>query len=415
MTTRRTPSADEAPLVTVVVPFFNLSAYLEEALAGVAAQTVTGIETILVDDGSEPAEAARARELSDRYGARYVRQENAGLSAARNKGISLARAPYVLPLDADDRIAPTMVEKTLWFLAARPRLGYVSTGLRDFGARNGFWMEQYDPYVLCLRNLACVASMIRKAALDDIGGYDETMNRGYEDWNLWVSFLEKGWRGALLAEHLYEYRIRPGSMYSHSLEVHDELVDEIRLRHRQLYSMSPQFRLWLEHICRWKAEKALARFRSAVGGHRTYAGPAARLRRFSLVKQLRARMAGRSKEAVEALDALSRNLKAAHCYRRKGVTNVLGLLDAQGPELQREVDALRRRFPPAGHALYILCTRGEGETSFEHADKPCAQMYILGNFLPQWAQEYFVEYYRRTRASDIVVGNSSQVLTGYRP
>src|SRR4051812_15947600 len=110
-----------APLVSVIVPCFGQAHYLPEAVGSVLAQTFTDWECIIVDDGSPDDTAAVAARLAagdDRI--KIVRQENRGLPGARNAGIRAARGRYILPLDADDRLEPTMLEKTVAVLQSDP-------------------------------------------------------------------------------------------------------------------------------------------------------------------------------------------------------------------------------------------------------------------------------------------------------
>ena len=105
------PSHSPSPLTggSVVIPAFNYARYLPEAIASVLAQTFTALELIVVDDGSTDGTADACAQYTDpRF--RYVRQENAGLSAARNTGILQARHSYIAFLDADDRWEPGFLE-----------------------------------------------------------------------------------------------------------------------------------------------------------------------------------------------------------------------------------------------------------------------------------------------------------------
>ncbi len=96
------------PLVSVVVPYFRMEEHLEETLASIREQTHPRIEVVLVNDGSLRAEDAIVEALADRYDARLVTQPNSGLGAARNLGVGLARGRYVLPVDPDDTLLPTI-------------------------------------------------------------------------------------------------------------------------------------------------------------------------------------------------------------------------------------------------------------------------------------------------------------------
>ena len=99
------------PLVSIVIPYFRLERYVRETVASGAAQTHPEIEIVIVNDGSLRAEDRVVYELADEFGARIVTQANSGLGAARNMGISQSRGRYVVPLDADDTIAPDFVAR----------------------------------------------------------------------------------------------------------------------------------------------------------------------------------------------------------------------------------------------------------------------------------------------------------------
>lgn len=102
------------PSVSVIVPVYDVEAYLEDCLSSIAAQTCGGFEVILVDDGTRdgsPAVMARWAKADPRF--RVIRKENGGLSSARNAGMDEAAGEFLLFVDADDWIAPTLVEDAL--------------------------------------------------------------------------------------------------------------------------------------------------------------------------------------------------------------------------------------------------------------------------------------------------------------
>lgn len=102
-----TEALSPAPGVTVAIACFNQGRFLEDAVRSVLAQTLPAAEIILVDDGSTDDTAARARRYPQ---VAYCRQDNAGLSAARNTGLRLASGDRILFLDADDALAPTTLQ-----------------------------------------------------------------------------------------------------------------------------------------------------------------------------------------------------------------------------------------------------------------------------------------------------------------
>src|SRR5689334_5736274 len=97
----------DAPAISVIVPCYNYGHFLPDAIRSIQAQRFSDWECIIVDDGSQDNTQNVAAQLASKdVRITYVHQSNAGLSAARNKGLSLARGKYIQLLDADDGIAP---------------------------------------------------------------------------------------------------------------------------------------------------------------------------------------------------------------------------------------------------------------------------------------------------------------------
>ena len=102
----------ETPLVSVIIPVYNYDRYLGEAIESVLAQTYKHLEVIVVDDGSTDRSGELAKSFADR-GVRYLRQVNAGIGPARNKGVESAAGGFIAFLDADDRWPLHKVERQL--------------------------------------------------------------------------------------------------------------------------------------------------------------------------------------------------------------------------------------------------------------------------------------------------------------
>src|SRR3712207_1908731 len=111
------------PLVSVVIPCYNQAHFLGEAIESVLAQSYPNVEIIVVDDGSTDATSEVARSYPK---VRLVRQENQGLSGARNAGLARSEGEYVVFLDADDRLLPEALETGVEYLEARPECAFVS-------------------------------------------------------------------------------------------------------------------------------------------------------------------------------------------------------------------------------------------------------------------------------------------------
>ena len=120
---KRASRERRAAVVSIVIPYFRLDRYLRETLASAAAQVHPATEIVIVNDGSLREEDRIVYELAEEYGARVITQVNSGLGAARNFGIAQSRGSYVLPLDADDMIAPEFVARCVTRSSAIPIVG----------------------------------------------------------------------------------------------------------------------------------------------------------------------------------------------------------------------------------------------------------------------------------------------------
>ncbi|MDW8146902.1 MAG: glycosyltransferase family A protein [Roseiflexaceae bacterium] len=168
-------AAPDTLRVSVVIPCYNQARFLPEAVASVVAQTFTDWEIIIVDDGSPDDTAAVAQRLIAAYPdrrIRLIRQENRGLAEARNAGIRVARAPYILPLDADDMIEPEMLALTVAALDTHPDVGFVYTDVRRFGAENNILHTlPYSLERLRFENMMMPATLFRREAWEQVGGF----------------------------------------------------------------------------------------------------------------------------------------------------------------------------------------------------------------------------------------------------
>ncbi|HYM12179.1 MAG TPA: glycosyltransferase, partial [Bryobacterales bacterium] len=201
-------------LVSVVIPCYNPTHFLRETLASVRAQSYRPIETILVNDGTDNAESLALLASLAGSVTRLIEQPNRGLGAARNAGFRAAAGACVLPLDADDRIAPRFVAECAAALEAHPEAAFVYADYRIFGDQERICeLGDYNLYDLLDQNILCYASLIRRADWELAGGYDESMRMGYEDWDFWLRLGERGRFGRLLPQVLFEYRKHGPSLY----------------------------------------------------------------------------------------------------------------------------------------------------------------------------------------------------------
>ena len=207
-----------SPKVTVVIATYNTGKFIGEAIASVFAQTLRDIELIVVDDGSTDDTQAVLRSLADNR-MTIIRQENAGVSAARNAGLAAARAPYIFFLDADDVLKRDALAKMSGTLDRMPqRVACFAHHMKI--AEDGSPLSKpadlrwkFFPAADTLRHLiaknfiACGAICIRTAAARSVGGFNRTLKLG-EDWEFWCRLAALGDFAAMPDDVVLLYRQR---------------------------------------------------------------------------------------------------------------------------------------------------------------------------------------------------------------
>ena len=202
---------------SVVVPLFNYENYVVEALDSVAAQTLNDIELIVVDDCSTDQSGALVMEWMTRHRDRFRRmvlachRENQGLGASRNTAFDLADTLHVMTLDADNRLLPGCCERLLSIMD-REGAAFVYPTIRQFGDGSARMGEApYRPAALIPGNYIDAMALISKEAWAAVGGCS-TSRLGWEDYDLWCRFAERGFHGVHASEVLAEYRVHQSSM-----------------------------------------------------------------------------------------------------------------------------------------------------------------------------------------------------------
>jgi glycosyltransferase involved in cell wall biosynthesis len=226
--------------VAVVIPCFNDGATLRETLASLEAQEPH--ELVVVDDGSDEPETLTVLAALERDGTRVVHRENGGLSAARMTGVAATEAPYVLPLDADDALAPGALATLADALDAAPEAAVAWGDIEVWGelAARLAVARSLDPWLLTYLNDVPVASLVRRSALAAVGGWQ--MGSGYEDWDLWLALAERGYGGVHVPTPTFRYRRRGGRMLDDCTPRHGELYERLRRRHPALFAARAESR-----------------------------------------------------------------------------------------------------------------------------------------------------------------------------
>ena len=201
------------PTTSFVVTCHNLGAYLDETLDSLFAQTVQDFDVVVVNDGSTDGATCRLLADLDRPRTRVVHAERRGLPGARNMGVRHAVGMYLCMVDADDLLEPTYLERSLQTLESRPDLAFASHWLRAFGDETWDWTPTDCGFPALLHaNTINGAALMRRDLFERVGGFDETLVDGCEDWEFWIRVVDAGFAGVIIPEFLFRYRRRADSM-----------------------------------------------------------------------------------------------------------------------------------------------------------------------------------------------------------
>ena len=240
---------DEVPRVAVIISCFNEGRAVAEAWCSLAGEEPH--EAVIVDDGSDDAETLEILAALERAGARVVRRENGGVAAARTTGLAATSAPYVMPLDGDDVLAPGALARLADVLDWERHAMAAWGDLRVFGAIDRIDPKgtQIDPWLLTHVCDLHASLMIRREALDAVGGWHDVV---FEDWDLTLALAGHGWSGRHVAGSQVYYRVDAGGRLARA--PYERGVAELRARHDRLFrerrryaatSSAPRILTWL--------------------------------------------------------------------------------------------------------------------------------------------------------------------------
>ncbi len=236
-------------LVSVVIPCYNQGQFIDEAVASIRMQSFTDLEIIIVNDGSTDS---YTNELLDGYGTgeqvKVIVTENRGLAAARNRGISEGVGKYILPLDGDDKIGQGYVEKAVTVLEQDADVGIVYSQATLFGAVETDWdLPGYSLQQMLIDNIIFCSAFFRREDWLAVGGYDEGMIYGWEDYSLWLSLIERGKKVYQIPEKLFSYRVASDSMVRSKEKWQKvEMFKRIYLNHKTIFS--DNIEVWINAI-----------------------------------------------------------------------------------------------------------------------------------------------------------------------
>ena len=227
--------------VSVVIPCYNQSKYLPDAVLSVINSTYKNIEIIVVNDGSTDITEENLKKLLP-DNVILLNQKNSGVCAARNNGINASTGEYILPLDADDKIAAEYIEKAVTILNENSAIGIVYCKAQFFGAKNDKWdLRPATVTNMLIQNRIYPSGMFRKSAFIQVQGYNDLMNIGCGDWDFWLSIIETGAKIYQIPEILFYYRKSENQATQTALKFKNYLTirKNIIKNHKKLYFTHP--------------------------------------------------------------------------------------------------------------------------------------------------------------------------------
>jgi glycosyltransferase involved in cell wall biosynthesis len=224
--------------LSVIIPVYNMAAFAAQTGRSVLEQTLQDLEIIIVDDGSTDCSLEVCRQFAGNVNVTLITQANAGVSAARNRGLREARGDYVAFLDADDLWHPEKAARQCAVLDQWPEIDITWSDWRTIDEKGDAGRRSPPPPMppgldtLLVRNFTGNPSTViaRRSAVDAAHGFDEHMRYGCEDWDLWLRIAACR-RGSLyhVPGVLTAYRRYSGQMSGNWRKM-QQACDEIALK-----------------------------------------------------------------------------------------------------------------------------------------------------------------------------------------
>lgn len=222
---------------SIIIPCFNHWRHLRDSVESALAQTHSNKEIIVVDDGSTEQPDSTLSEFLKTNDVSVFRIEQSGPSVARNYGIEKAAGDLILPLDADDKIEPSYVEKACKVFSEKENVGIVYCDARYFGNRNDDWeLPPYNFPDILLDNFIFSAAVFKKEDWKTAGGYNANMCHGWEDHDFWLSIIALKKTVVRIPETLFYYRQEADSRTNRfKSQQKIEMFEQIAKNHRELF------------------------------------------------------------------------------------------------------------------------------------------------------------------------------------
>lgn len=236
--------------LSVVIPYFNMAAFIDETIDSVLACDWPEVEMVLVDDGSTDPDSidkltaleAAAESWPAGRVLRVLRGPNAGVAAARNKGAAAATGALMALLDADDIVCPDYYSRAIEVLNRYDNLAFVGCWNEDFRDADGSTIRVWStwnpepPSQLIFNMTNCQGLIYWRAAFLEAGQHDGSLRMFLDDWESVISLMAAGLRGAMLPAPLFRYRIRDASIFRSKRGLWQVNYEKIALKHAAYFN-----------------------------------------------------------------------------------------------------------------------------------------------------------------------------------
>ena len=221
------------------MPCYNDGLYIEESIRSIMEQTYQEVELIIIDDGSDDKNTIQILENLSHPKIKVFHTKRLRPAGARNFGITQATGKYILPLDSDDTIEKTYIEKAVKVLETNPEIGIVYCKADLFGEKKGIWeLPDYSFDAMLLDNVVFVTALFYKEDWEKVGGFNTSMDIGMEDYDFWLSILSLNKEIYQIPEILFHYRIKKISRttkFQNNSEQVKEIYRKIYYNHKDFY------------------------------------------------------------------------------------------------------------------------------------------------------------------------------------
>ncbi len=236
------------PLISIITSYYNGNTYMWQTINCVLNQTFEAWEWIIVDDGSTSKEAIRYLEQVEKIDTRIkvYHKKNEGLALGRDYAIQkTTNTKYVVPLDDDDLIEPTYLETLYFALETNPEATWAFTNSVGFGKYIYLADAKFDSQRMKTDNHITATALIRKEAIQVLGGYGKAKKYVNEDWHLWLRMLANRMFPVQVGFYGFWYRRRKESLLS---DINNEKKQEYQQKMKDLKKEADKIQNKIEAI-----------------------------------------------------------------------------------------------------------------------------------------------------------------------